>query len=301
MASLSRPWASTSLRLELEKPIPLDDITGVLEADSEDEDMFLAGLGGKEQVFECIINGVCVAHPELILCIESEGNVVLFHMAYVKNGDKQKMVPFAVTTLNHIIRISLFPLLERCPDSSFSFLEDAYVPGTCSVYQKEYQFDAFVREAIKNSLYTAGTKAKDGADADLVAINKNAFASSKLRGMFLDTDDVNMLMGEFGVEKLRCGSDLSAMIRCTNKGHEDTNPSMSVKLTAMAWRLSNKIEVSDEMDRKLFELYRCDRNKRRDDDPFVFICDNAVQDMSSGRIYVLYTIKKYCFYCKNKG
>lgn len=292
-----------SARLELEKPIPLNYLTDVFEADAEDEDMFLAGLGGKDDVFKCIINGVCVEHPELVLCLESEGTVVLFHLAYMKKGDRLKMVKFSFPVLNHLIRMCLLPFLEGCWNASFSFVEDCFVPGgRPSVNKKEYEFTTFMKETIKNFLYTTAETATEDAEEMVVTdIDKSTVYSSKLRGMILGKNDTDMLMDKFGVDKIRCGSNQSTMIRCTNKGHEDMNPSMSLKLTAMAWRLSDKIEVSKEMDKKLMELYRCDRTKRRDGDPFVFISDNAVKDTSSGRIYVLYTIKRYCFSCRNES
>ena len=244
VAALSSSWSSSSARIELESPISLNNLTDVFEADAEDEGMFLAGLGGKEQVFECIINGVCIEHPELVLCIESEGTAVLFHLAYIKKGDGLKMIKFSFSMLNHIIRICLLPLLGGCWNASFSYLEDIFVPGRPSGNKKEYKFDAFMREAIKNLLYTTVVTVSEAEDTGIAEIDKNSVSSSKLREMILEKDDVDMLMDKIGVDRIRCGSDQSTMIRCTNKGHADTNPSMRVKLTAMVWRLSNKIEVS---------------------------------------------------------
>lgn len=305
----SSTWSSSSIRIgDLKHPISLDDLTDVFEADAEDEDMFLAGLGGKEQVFECLINGVCNQHPELVLCIETEeveGNAtaaVVFHLAYIKKGDGLQMVTFSFTVLNLIIRMCLFPLLGDGWNASVAFLEDIYVPGGSSTTAKEYKFDVFIRETFKNFLYTTTTE--EQAPGDAAAEEEEGDGIDRtipphLKGMILEKDEVDMLMDNIGVDKMRCGVDQSAMIRCTNEGHEDTNPSMSVKLIAMAWRLSDKLEVSEELDEKLCELYRGDR---RDvvDDRFVFISDNAVKDLSSGRVYVLYIIKKYCFSCRNK-
>lgn len=297
-------WSSFSMHFLLKKPIPLDHLTSVFEADADDENMFWAGLGGKEQVFENVINGVCVQHPELVLCIESDGNDVLIHLAYIKKKeDGEKMITFSAALLNHISRMCLYPILNNQSVEKnqlyekVSFPEDIFVPGKPSNNKKEYEFDSFMKDNIKKFLNTTSTAVTVTEDEEM-EFDKN-IVSPKLKEMILNEDDVNMLMEKIGVGKIRCGLDQSIMIRCTNKGHEDTNPSMNVKLTANAWRKSKKIIVSDELDKKLCELYKCDRSKTRDDH-FVFISDNAVRDSSSNRIYVLYTIKKYCFACDNK-
>lgn len=291
----------------------LNYVSNALEQDVCE--IFIENLYGKQNVFDNIIENTDVS-DNIVLTLIADDNASIITCVSQPNRVSNSFTSMSFSILNAIIRTCILPyaskqkeLVISFPDVDISSLEGVFEckeknrvnPNRC-----DYNLKWFLSEALKNHIIDVQMDTGNtifGDEEEDINIGEESLKISKdmaslttgenLKDMILKEADVGMMKRLFK-DRLRSGEIENETICCLNPDHNDTKPSMRVTVLPFSWQKSKKIDVDEELNEELMDLYHKDKGMGT---KFTYISDNAVRDTRTNRIYILYSVRKKCYSC----
>ena len=297
----------------------VDVISSALEQDVCE--IFIEVLHGKQNVFDNILENEDVSNDVVLTLIATDSASVAVHVSQ-PNRDSDIFTSLCFSIFNATFRTCILPFASKQDELVISFpvvdissLEGVFdckeknrvSPNRCDYNLKWFLSDALKKHIMNDQINTGFHPHRYGGlgnvifgeeesnDAEFLKIGENEASGSGeiFKGMILDKTDSEMFKKIFR-NRLRSGEEENKMISCLNPNHNDSTPSMRVTVSPFTWQLSKKIIVDEKTNKELMDLYHNDEGLGT---KFTYISDNAVRDTRTNRIYILYTVRKFCFSC----
>lgn len=297
----------------------MDVMSSALEQDVCE--IFIETLHGKQNVFDKIVENDDVSNDVVLTLIATDSASVTVHVSQ-PNRDSDSFTSLCFSIFNATFRTCIVPyaskqkeLVISFPDVDICSLEgvigckekNRVSPNRCDYNLKWFLSDALKKDFMNDQINTGLHPHRYGelsdiifgeeesSDEEFLKISENEASGSEemLKGLILNKTDADMIKRLFQ-GKLRSGKREYTMISCLNPNHNDSNPSMRVTVSPFSWQWSKKIVVDEKTNKELMDLYHNDEGVGT---KFTYISDNAVRDTRTGRIYILYAVRKHCFSC----
>ena len=297
----------------------MDILSFVLEQDVCE--IFIEMLHGKQNVFDNIIENEDVSNDLVLTLITTDNASVSVHVSQPnRNCDNFTSLSFSI--FNAAFRTCIMPyaskhkeLVVTFPDvNNINSLEEVFSckeKNRVSPIRCDYNLKWFLSEALKKHIMNDsrlhshrhggwdddifGEESSSDNDDEAFKVSERGASGNgeRLKGMILNKTDGDMAKRLF-LGKLRSGEEENKMISCLNPDHNDSTPSMRVTVSPFSWQRSKKIAVDEKTNDELMRLYHNDEGVGT---KFTYISDNAVRDTRTDNIYILYTVRKFCFSC----
>lgn len=285
----------------------MDVVSSALEEDVCE--IFIGTLYGEKNVFDKIIENEDISDNVVLTLIADDNASITVHVSQPNRGSN-RFTSFSFVIFNATFRTCILPYVSKEFVISLPIVDISSLEGVFDCKEKssvnpsrcDYNLKWFLSEALKNHIMDIGNvifgEEEDSSnidDEESSKISKDSSIAGReiLKGMILNETDANMMKRLFQ-QRLRSGETESKMICCLNPDHDDTKPSMRVTISPFTWQMSKRMKVDEKTNEELMDLYHRNEGVGKN---FMYISDNAVRDIRTNKIYILYTVKKKCYGC----